>query len=53
MIRRRPLLGLGAALLPAAARAQAWAPNRPVRLIVPIAPGGAIDITARMLGERL
>ncbi|RAI58712.1 tripartite tricarboxylate transporter substrate binding protein [Roseicella frigidaeris] len=56
MVSRRPLLGL-AALAPVAARAQAptpgWAPNRPLHLIVPIAPGGALDITARMLGERL
>ena len=53
MIRRRPLLGLAAALAPAAARAQAWAPSRPMRLVVPIAAGGALDITARMLGEKL
>ncbi|TCZ58745.1 Bug family tripartite tricarboxylate transporter substrate binding protein [Roseicella aquatilis] len=55
MTCRRPLLGLAAAaaLAPAAARAQAWAPSRPVRIVVPIAAGGAIDITARMLGEKL
>ena len=36
-----------------AARAQdaaAW-PNRPVRFIVPLAPGGAIDFIARALGD--
>ena len=54
MIPRRPLFGLAAAAFaPAAARAQTWAPNRPVRLVVPIAAGGALDITARMLGEKL
>jgi len=45
----------GAAALPAAlriARAQAY-PARPVRLIVPIAPAGAADITARLIGQWL
>jgi len=53
--RRRTLLlgGLGAPLLAAPALAQGWQPTRAVRLIVPIAPGGANDIIARMIGERL
>ena len=39
----------------ALACAGAWAqyPSRPIRLIVPIPPGGAPDISARVVGQRL
>jgi tripartite-type tricarboxylate transporter receptor subunit TctC len=31
---------------------EAW-PNKPVRMIVPFAPGGSTDVIARMLGQKL
>jgi tripartite-type tricarboxylate transporter receptor subunit TctC len=56
-LHRRKFLQLaaGAAALPAAphtARAQAY-PARAVRVIVPVAPGGANDVTARLIGQWL
>jgi len=49
-------LAVGAAALPMASRiaraAQAY-PTRPVHLIVPIAPAGGSDITARLIGQWL
>jgi hypothetical protein len=39
-------------LLPAGALAQAY-PNKPIRILVHIPPGGAPDIAARVVGEKL
>src|SRR4051794_20153854 len=36
----------------AQANAQAW-PTKPIRWIVPFAPGGSNDVTARVIAERL
>ena len=62
MLTRRRLIALSAvqAFVPdlfiregSAQTAKARFPNRPVRLIVPVAAGGPTDIVARMLAERL
>lgn len=49
---RRTLVATAAAL-PLAARAQAPYPDRPIRLITTIPPGGAPDIAARILAQPL
>ncbi len=50
-MKRRTLL-LGSLALPAAARADTW-PSKPIRLIVPLAPGATADIVARLFADEL
>ena len=48
-VRWLPALALAASGL---AHAQAW-PSKPVRIVVPIAPGATTDLLARLLGKQL
>jgi tripartite-type tricarboxylate transporter receptor subunit TctC len=48
-----PLLALISTLAPAGAYAQAAYPNRPIKLIVPLAAGSAVDNAARIVVQKM
>lgn len=54
LLHRSALLGAAALLpRPGAAQPSPWAPDRPVRIVIPVAPGGSLDILGRMLARHL
>lgn len=52
-MQRRDFLSLAAAAVPLGAAQAAGFPAKPIRIVVPNAPGGAADITARAVGEHM
>lgn len=53
--RRLAVLALAvvAWALPAVSGAQGTYPNKPIKIIAPVQPGGGVDLVARTVGERL
>jgi len=47
------LASVGAALAPRGARGQSNFPERPIRIIVPVAPGGGVDTFARLIAAKI
>ncbi|MBR0672795.1 Bug family tripartite tricarboxylate transporter substrate binding protein [Neoroseomonas soli] len=53
ILYRRSLLATAFIAAPAVARAQGGYPSRPIRVVVPFAAGGIIDVVARIVAEPL
>jgi tripartite-type tricarboxylate transporter receptor subunit TctC len=51
--RRLALALLATLAVPLAAHAQAWPARQPIRFVVVYPPGGASDVTARLIGAKL
>jgi tripartite-type tricarboxylate transporter receptor subunit TctC len=50
---RSIVLAALAAVAPLSVQAQAWPARQPIKFVVPYPPGGASDVTARVLGAKL
>lgn len=57
MNRRNAIVSMlamvGAVLAPGVVRAQAPFPNRTIRIVVPVAPGGGVDTFARLIANKI
>jgi tripartite-type tricarboxylate transporter receptor subunit TctC len=47
------LASAGAVLAPRSGHSQAGFPNRPIRIIVPVSPGGGVDTFARLIAAKI
>lgn len=53
IVRSIGLVIMAALVVPVSAHAQAWPSRQPIKFVVPYPPGGASDVTARVLGAKL
>ena len=48
----RPIIAVWAILFSSASFSQSW-PNKPIRIVAPVPPGGGVDILARAIAQKL